>query len=530
MKGVPKANLKMQLHQAQVMTPQLLQSIRLLQLSALEMEMEIRQALDSNLMLEAVDEGSSADDGEAGDDGDASPPTSAESAGDASVELSASSLDSDSPTSAGSNTDSLETEVTGCDMAAAERVEADFDWSSAESWSSGEPRDEDGEPFMNRIADAPEQDPRLAALTQLQLVIDDARTAELAAAIIDSVDDNGYLTESLETIVARFPTDWQLTVAELETVLRIVQSVEPTGFAARDLRECLLLQLGALPRQAGRALARDIVNEFLPELAALSDPALMQKMLEAGITCTLAELAQARALIRGLDPRPGAALMAPAQAVVPDVLITGGAGAWRVELNPETLPRVRVNRRYEQYLGGGASGGAGAWRALKDQLNEARWLVRGIEMRQETLLKTARVVFERQKQFLRLGEEGMVPLTLREVAEQIGMHESTVCRVVANKHVLTPWGIYPLKDFFPTQITGAEGDTSGTAVRAMIRKIIDGENSAHPLCDGEVAALLARRGIRVARRTVAKYREAMRIAPASIRAQTVTNRASVRGH
>jgi RNA polymerase sigma-54 factor len=148
-------------------------------------------------------------------------------------------------------------------------------------------------------------------------------------------------------------------------------------------------------------------------------------------------------------------------------------------------------------------------------------------MRNETLLKTARVVFSRQTQFLRQGEEGMMPLTLREVAEAISMHESTVCRVVANKHALTPWGVYPLKAFFPTQIAGAEGETSGTAVRAMIRKIIDGENSAHPLCDGEVAALLARRGVRVARRTVAKYRESMRIAPAALRAQTVRTMAPV---
>jgi RNA polymerase sigma-54 factor len=228
-------------------------------------------------------------------------------------------------------------------------------------------------------------------------------------------------------------------------------------------------------------------------------------------------ISAARDLIRGLDPKPGAAGNVPAQAVIPDVLVTGQPGAWKIELNPETLPRLRINRRYEQYI----SGGAGAYKALKDQLNEARWLVRGLEMRNETLLKTARVVFERQRQFLRQGEEGMLPLNLREVAEAIGMHESTVCRVVANKHVLTPWGIYPLKAFFPTQIAGAEGDTSGTAVRAMIRKIIDAENRSQPLCDGEVAALLARRGVRVARRTVAKYREAMRIAPAALRAQTV---------
>jgi RNA polymerase sigma-54 factor len=489
MKGTAKANLKMHLHQAQVMTPQLLQSIRLLQLTALELDMEVRQAMDSNLMLESGDE--EGDEESAAPTMEASPEPVAESA---------------------APTDSVDAEVSGCDAAATERVEADFDWSSSESWSGGEPCDEDGESYTSRIPDVPPQDPRLQALAQLQLVVTDPREAELIAAIIDAIDDNGYLGESLEAIAAKLPAEWAVRMEELEAALQRVQSVEPTGFGARNLSECLRLQLDALPEGVpGIELAHRIVTHHLEALAGVDDVRLAQQL---GFTA--AEVREARMLICSLDPKPGAAGNVPAQAVTPDVTISGQPGAWKVELNPETLPRVRINRRYEQHISGAA-----AYKALRDQLNEARWLVRGLEMRHETLLKTARVVFERQRQFLRIGEEGMVPLTLREVAEAIGMHESTVCRVVANKHALTPWGVYPLKAFFPTQITGAEGDTSGTAVRAMIRKIIDGENSAHPLCDGEVAALLARRGVRVARRTVAKYREAMRIAPASLRAQTV---------
>lgn len=492
MKGSAKPHLKMHLNQSQVMTPQLLQSIRLLQLTSQELEMEVQQALDSNLMLESGDEEGEDDAPSASAAELAAPPAAAES---------------------------QETEVSGCDVGATDKVEADFDWSSSESWSGGEPVDEDGEPLSARIADVPPQDPRLQALAQLQLVVTDPREAELIAALVDAVDDNGYLGDTLENIAARLPADWAVSVTELEAALRRLQSVEPTGFAARDLRECLLLQLDALPAETPYAgLAHRIVDKHLADLAALND-----SRLAALLEWDVEDVREARALIRSLDPKPGAAGAIPAQAVTPDVLVTGQPGAWKVELNPETLPRLRVNRRYEQQIGSGA----GAYKALKDQLNEARWLVRGLEMRSETLLKTARVVFARQTQFLRQGEEGMMPLTLREVAEAIGMHESTVCRVVANKHVLTPWGVYPLKAFFPTQIAGAEGDTSGTAVRAMIRKIIDGENRAHPLCDGEVAALLARRGVRVARRTVAKYRESMRIAPAALRAQTVRSEVPV---
>ena len=486
MKGSAKPQLKMHLSQSQVMTPQLLQSIRLLQLTSLELDLEIRQALDSNLMLENGEDESDEEAREVS-------PIEAETAPVAS--------------------ESQEADVSGCDVSAADKVEADFDWSSSESWSGGEPVDEDGEPLSARVADVPPQDPRLQALAQLQMVVTDPREAELIAALIDAVDDNGYLSESLEAIAARLPAEWNVGVGELEAALHRLQSVEPTGFAARDLRECLLLQLDALPAATPYCgLAHLIVDRHLGELATLDDA-----HLAALVEWDAADVKAARALVVSLDPKPGAAGSVPAQAVIPDVLVSGQPGAWKVELNPETLPRLRVNRHYEQQV----TGAAGAYKALKDQLNEARWLVRGLEMRNETLLKTSRVIFARQTQFLRQGEEGMMPLTLREVADAISMHESTVCRVVANKHVLTPWGVYPLKAFFPTQIAGAEGDTSGTAVRAMIRKIIDGENRAHPLCDGEVAALLARRGVRVARRTVAKYRESMRIAPAALRAQTV---------
>jgi RNA polymerase sigma-54 factor len=473
--------LSMQAGQHQLMTPQLLQSIRLLQLSSLELEQEVRQALESNVMLE---------EGEEGED-ESAPPAAMD---EAPVEAA----------------DSTETAVTGCDPGAMDKVEADFDWSSAESWSGGEPPSDEEGSLESRTPARNSEDLRMRALAQLRLVVDDVREARLVAALVEQIDDNGYLEIPLAEILAALPQEWRASMAELEAALARVQSVEPTGFGARDLRECLLLQLAEVAAGTpGLALARRIVAECL-ECVAGRDPA--QAARELG--CCIEEFALAMRLVRALDPKPGSNMREPAQNVVPDVLVSGSGSAWKVELNPHTLPRVRVNTLYERMMSGRAP-----HRALRENLQEARWLVRGLQMRHETLLNTARAVFARQCGFLHQGEEGMAPLTLREIAQQIGMHESTVCRVVSNKYVQTPWGIYPMKAFFPSQIARAEGETSGVAVRAMIRRIVDGENRMRPLCDGDIAALLARQGVRVARRTVAKYREAMKIAPAPQRAR-----------
>ncbi len=476
--------MKMQSGQSQTMTPQLLQSIRLLQLSSLELEQEVRQTLETNVMLEEPDD--------CDDD---------EHAQIAAGEL---TLQDAVPT------DCTEAAVTGCDEAAFDKVDADFDWSNSESWSGSEGGDSEGESLEARTPARNSEDLRMRALAQLRHIIDNEREQRLVSALIEQIDDNGYLAETLSDILAELPSEWAVEMDELEAALARVQSVEPTGFGARNLRECLLLQIDELPqRMPGRRTARRLVAEYLEQLGG-RDPAAVASL----VGCTLDHFGVAMRLIRALNPKPGSTVREPAQNVVPDVLVSGNGYAWKVELNPATLPRVRVNTRYEQLMSGRAP-----HRALRDKLLEARWLVHGLEMRYDTLLKTARAVFEAQCEFLRRGEEGMAPLTLREIAAQIGMHESTVCRVVANKYVQTPWGIYALKAFFPSQIARTGGDTSGTAVRAMIRRIVDGENRATPLCDGAIAALLARAGVRVARRTVAKYREAMKIPPATERVQ-----------
>ena len=475
-----KPHLQLKTTQSMAMTPQLLQSIRLLQLSSLELEQELREALERNVMLEPLEDG----------DEDETPAPVPEAADETLVP------------------------VSGADAAATEQVEADFDWSSRESWSGGEPVDKDGESWEARIGVPVATDARVAAIEQLQLVVRSEREARLVTAIVEAVDDNGYLAQPLDGIGLESGLEPVPQPDEVEAALRVVQSVEPSGFAARDLRECLMLQLQALPAtSAGLALARRIVDECLDVIAARDFDGLCQRFAVDRV-----DLHAALDLILSLNPKPGASCAAAAEAALPDLVVTGTPGAWKVTLNAERLPRLRVNAMYERALG------AQAHRALREQLQEARWMVRGIEMRHDTLLRTGRAIFERQAAFLERGEEGMAPLTLREIAEAIGMHESTICRVTTNKWVQTPWGVYELKAFFPSQIAMREGDTSGTAVKAMIRRIVNGENPQAPLADGDIMALLARNGVHVARRTVAKYREAMRIPSAKERVPVVGSR------
>ncbi|HVT37381.1 MAG TPA: RNA polymerase factor sigma-54 [Nevskiaceae bacterium] len=475
-----KPALHLHTGQHMTMTPQLLQSIRLLQLSSLELEQELRQALEKNVMLEEAEE---------------------------EEEESAAELAQEEAAPLKATQEDAAVEVAGDDPAAAQKVEIDYDATNSEAWSGGEPPDEEGESLEARTAAPQSADARVQALAQLELVVSSRREAALVGAIVEAIDDNGYLEQLLDEIRAQLPEELGATAAEMEAALALVQGVEPTGFGARTLSECLLLQIRALPAATpGRDVAEYIASACLERLAG-GDLKEVRELL--GVDAQA--MTQAVDLILSLNPKPGASLGSPAQAVVPDLIVSDHRGSWKVELNPANLPRVRINGTYERMLSGVAH------RAMRDQLAEARWLVRGIEMRNDTLLKTARVIFERQRGFLARGEEGMAPLNLREVADAIAMHESTVCRVTTNKYVQTPWGVYELKAFFPSHISGAAGETSGTAVKAMIRRIIDTEGRRQPLCDGDIAAILLRNGVHVARRTVAKYREAMKIAPAKER-------------
>lgn len=478
-----KPNLKLHIGQQMSLSPQLVQSIRLLQLSSLELEQEVASALESNPLIEADPT-----------------PVAEDHRNCASVVGDAVALAADTPSEAASP--ASEPSVGGSD------VDVDDSFAVAEAWSSaGSDSDDedDGGPYR-RVAAA---EPGLRARIEAEAALDIETEAEAQAlvAVLEAIDDAGYLRQS----IAELAEASKLPAPLIARALDLVKRAGPTGFAAANLQECLLEQLEEVRvGTPGKNLAEILVMEHLQALGARN-----LEPLRMSLGASPEKFRAAIALIRSLNPKPGAeGEEESTRYVVPDVLVSGSAGAWKVELNPAVLPRVRLNRMYEQILST-----AGNARGLKDKLNEARWLVRGLEMRHETLLKTARVIFERQSAFLTTGEVAMRPLTLREVAQAIEMHESTVSRVTTAKYALTPWGVFELKHFFSVSLAGGEAEASGVAVRAMIRQLVDAENTAKPLCDGAISAILGRKGVSVARRTVAKYREAMKIPAAPERKQ-----------
>ncbi|MDO9453160.1 MAG: RNA polymerase factor sigma-54 [Stagnimonas sp.] len=474
-------NLKLHVSQQASMSPQLVASIRLLQLSSLELEQEVVNALESNPLLEAE---------------------TTEAAPASEAELSFASVVGEGVTQAMDAPPSAEHASEQPAATGSGDIDIDDSFAVSEAWSAaaGDSDDEDDNPM--RRAAAPTTGLRATLEAELAAEIEDAETQRAVLALLESIDDAGYLRADLAQLCAAA----QAEPAVVRRALVLIRRLAPSGFAARDLRECLLLQLAEVRAGTpGKTLAEQLVMDHLSALGARNREALR---VQLGVSPE--RFAAAMMLIRTLNPKPG---QEPnddaARAIVPDVLVTGAPGAWKLELNPATLPRVRLNRLYEQVLNDAPQG-----RGLKEKLNEARWLLRGLEMRHDTLLKTTKAIFERQNSFLTQGEVAMKPLTLREVAVAIEMHESTISRVTTNKYVSTPWGVFELKHFFSVSLNAGEAESSGVAVRAMIRQLIDAENPAKPLCDGAISAILLRKGVRVARRTVAKYREGMKIVSA----------------
>ncbi|MBV9698355.1 MAG: RNA polymerase factor sigma-54, partial [Gammaproteobacteria bacterium] len=363
---------------------------------------------------------------------------------------------------------------------------------------------------QQEFADAGGQSLQEHLLWQLELASLAPRELAVARAIVDAVGDDGYLLESLEDIAQTLRPELECTAAEVAAVLQRVQALDPLGVGARSVSECLELQLRQLdPATPGHALALTIVRQHL-ELLAGRELALLRRELRA----TEEELAGALALVRACHPRPGSTVSAgKAEYVVPDVFVRRTDHGWGVELNPATLPRVRLNQGYASLIGRNASHAS-----MRAQLQEARWLLKSLEIRHETLMKVARSIVERQTAFLEHGEEHMRPMILKDIAEAVAMHESTISRVTSGKYMHTPRGVFELRYFFSSQVEGADGSgTSSTAIRAKIRKLVKDEDPEAPLSDGRIAELLSAEGIPVARRTVAKYREAMHIAASSER-------------
>lgn len=453
-----KATLATQLGQQLHLTPALLQSIRLLQLNGLQLEQEIRQVLENNPLLEIEEEASA---------------SAAETAGAGDPQLETAAFD--------------------------ELPESSMWDVPGASWNDA---DEDR---TARLAMGESSDPHLRILQALSLDLDEGDLA-IAGFWLEHCDDAGYLQAPLAQLTllasARFDRDG----AHVERIRQRLLQGEPAGMAARDLRECLQAQLAALPGTVpARHLAARLLDGDLNLLASHDYAAIA-----TGLDAEHADVLEAFRLVLSLQPRPGDTLQPQADdAVIPEVVAWRADGKWRVALNPATTPRVSLNPVYERALG--ASEGSAA-QPMRELLQEARWFTRGLSMRYDTLLRTARVIVERQAAFLAEGEEAMAPLTLKEVADAIGMHESTVSRITSGKFMQTPRGTFELKHFFAVRLDGAS--ISGQAVKAMVRRLIESEPPARPLADEAIAELLARQGVNIARRTVAKYREQLDIAPA----------------
>ena len=482
-----KPALQFRLHQQLTLTPQLQQAIRLLQLSQLELEAELRQIAESNPLLEFAEE---VEDDETVDNADAeSEYPSAESV----AATSSSEHDGDD----------------GSDWADGGGVaEAPIDFSSSSvSSGSGSRNDEDFEP-QNAAPETLQQH----LLWQLNLASFNPRQHLIATVLIDALNTAGYLAEGLEAVLAALPADLNATLDEVDAVRRQLQGFDPAGVGSLDLRDCLRVQLEQFdPDTPQRELALRMVDTEL-ELLARNDIARLARRLRASED----DVAAAAVLIRSLDPRPGAALDAtPVEYVAPDVYAVRDGGRWRVSLNPDAQPRLGLNQHYCGLIAR-ARGEDASW--MRGQLQEARWLIKSLESRAETLLKVADAIVRRQSAFLDYGPEAMHPLVLREVAEEVGMHESTISRVTTRKYLHTPRGTFELKYFFSSGVSTEDGGSaSATAIQAMLRKLIDAEDSRKPLSDQAIAEELQRRGIQVARRTVAKYREGLRIPSSSER-------------
>lgn len=474
-----KHSLQLKIGQHLTLTPQLQQSIRLLQLSTLELNQELEQMLQDNPMLE---------------------------------------LENDNPefipaeTALNGSSDAAPAEAPAVETSVVDHSDEstapldDTDWTD---YSGSTADDED-----NDFHQAPGANSTLREhlLSQLLLTPLPTRTKGLVATLIEDVNEDGFLTQSLTDIAEGLRAEIEdLEDIELTWALKHLQEMDPVGVGARDLGECLALQLQAMPDCPGREHALQIVRNHLNLLAA-RDMGKIKKVL--GID--EAALRTARALILGLNPRPGSQFgRDQTHYVVPDVFVRKVKGMWLASLNTDAIPKLRINRVYADILARHRENGGSQ---LSSQLQEARWLIKNVQQRFDTILRVSQAIVDRQKHFFEHGEVAMRPLVLREIAEAVELHESTISRVTTQKFIMTPRGLYELKYFFGSHVaTETGGACSSTAIRALIKQLVAAENGKKPLSDGQLATVLGQQGIVVARRTIAKYRESLQIPTASLR-------------
>ncbi|WP_395701049.1 RNA polymerase factor sigma-54 [Aquabacterium sp.] len=510
-----KPSLQVRLSQHLALTPQLQQSIRLLQLSTLELHQEIEQMLEQNPFLEV--------------EGDQSP-----------MELGLERVSAPEKTNDSADRAAERDEPSGSDIGGDGGDEpagvdaAEFGTTEREDWDNGTEGDDfDGirelpsnasgsangddefEPIESGDSGPTLQDHLKRQLLGMRLSPEDAAAVMV---LIESLDDDGYLADPLEDIAARLAGEGddhaearEDLIDRLRCALKWLQSLEPTGVGAASLGECLALQLRTLPRSEAQMIAIIVCKQHL-ELLARRD----MKKLMAATGADEALLREAQALIVACEPKPGRPFArAEANIIVPDVIVQKSGRGWKVLLNPDVMPKLRINDLYAQAIRGQRNGsGAG----LSARLQEARWFMKNILQRFDTILRVSQAIVERQKGFFTHGEIAMKPLVLREIADELGLHESTISRVTTAKYMNTPYGTFELKYFFGSSLnTEAGGNASSTAVRALIKQLVGSEDPAKPLSDNQLSDMLAEQGIQVARRTVAKYREALKIAPANLR-------------
>lgn len=499
-----KLSLQLKLGQQLTMTPQLQQAIRLLQLSTLDLQQEIHEALESNPMLE-LDEGQE----------------------ESSDEESSSSEFSDSNTtsSLNGNEPGDSAGVNGEEPSWQEQIpndlSVDSNWDDVYPTSTPVAQNFDSEQLDFEARNSADETLQDHLLWQLNLTPMSENDEAIALAIIDAIDPNGMLTVDIESIHAGFDPINEIELDEVMAVLHRIQQFDPIGVGYRDLSECLLIQLNQLDSPEQPKLlenAKSIVSEHLDLLGHRDYAQLMRKT-----KLKEPELRETITLIESLDPRPGAAISPSSTTyIVPDVIVTKQpeSGKWKVELNPETAPKIRINNSYASLVKRADTSDDNSY--LRDNLQEARWFIKSLQSRNETLMKVATRIVEHQKGFLEYGEEAMKPLVLHDIAEAVNMHESTISRVTTQKYMHTPRGIFELKYFFSSHVsTKGGGECSSTAIRAIIKKLIAAENARKPLSDSKITQLLEEKGINVARRTIAKYRESLSIPPSNERKRLV---------
>ncbi|EMR9176908.1 RNA polymerase factor sigma-54 [Escherichia coli] len=476
-----KQGLQLRLSQQLAMTPQLQQAIRLLQLSTLELQQELQQALESNPLLEQIDTHEEIDTRETQD---------------------SETLDT---------ADALEQKEMP------EELPLDASWDTI--YTAGTPSGTSGDYIDDELPvyqGETTQTLQDYLMWQVELTPFSDTDRAIATSIVDAVDDTGYLTVPLEDILESMG-DEEIDIDEVEAVLKRIQRFDPVGVAAKDLRDCLLIQLSQFDKTTPwLEEARLIISDHLDLLANHDFRTLMRVTRRKEDV-----LKEAVNLIQSLDPRPGQSIQTgEPEYVIPDVLVRKHNGHWTVELNSDSIPRLQINQHYASMCNNARNDGDSQF--IRSNLQDAKWLIKSLESRNDTLLRVSRCIVEQQQAFFEQGEEYMKPMVLADIAQAVEMHESTISRVTTQKYLHSPRGIFELKYFFSSHVnTEGGGEASSTAIRALVKKLIAAENPAKPLSDSKLTSLLSEQGIMVARRTVAKYRESLSIPPSNQRKQLV---------